>query len=202
MERILQFLHIRRSLPLAHVEARIMTENAGTNFLVSSFQNLCHPFRIRQKRTRKADAIKRSGSHFLCANIRIHASCGNDRNRHGLFYFLYLRQITIFRHVNRRMAPIPSVIRAVVAVEHVITSILQIARCPTRFVHISANFRVRFAGKGSLTESLRLGFHRIPQRDRKIFSTNALNLTNNVHRKTVPIFPTTTIGICAVIDVW
>ena len=95
------------------------------------------------------------------------------------------------------MRPIPSIICAVVAIQHIIARVLQIFCGFQPLFEISARFRVvvPFAGQRAGAESLRLGYDGITQRNGIIAAAAFLDRLYDFHRKAIAIFKRTAVFI-------
>ena len=112
-----------------------------------------------------------------------------------------LGQIAVFRHVDRRVRPVPRVIRAVVAVEHVIARVLQEFGCDLGFRHVAAGLHIFLAGQRALAEALGLGDDGIAQRDREVRAAGGLDGLDDLGGKAVAIFKAPAVFVGTLIDV-
>ncbi len=110
-------------------------------------------------------------------------------------------EVRVFWHVYRWMSPIPGVISAIIAIEHVISGILEVFCCFFAFFHIAARFHKLFARQGAAPKSFGFAYHAIAKAHWKIFSARFFDSFDDFHRKTVTIFKRTTIFIGPMVDV-
>ena len=99
------------------------------------------------------------------------------------------------------MTPVPGVVGAVVAVEHVVAGVLQIPDCAFRLFHIPACLSEIFSGKSALTESLRFGDHTVAQGNGEILPAFLLDGPDDLHREAVPVLEGAAVFIRPVIYV-
>ena len=163
MQGIHQVLIIRDTLVVAHVEAAIMAENARTDILFLVLHELCDPLGIRKERSGESGTVQLSFRNGFCGSRRIKTAGSYDRDVDKLPDMLNIGQIAVFRHVHRRMCPIPCIIGTVIAVQHVIACILQVLRCLFALFHVTSDFHIVFAGKRTFTEPLGFGNHTVAQ---------------------------------------
>ena len=114
---------------------------------------------------------------------------------------LDLRQIAVFGHIHRRVRPVPRVIRAVVAVEHIIARILQKLRGDLGLGHVAARLDILLAGQRALPEALGLRDDGIAQRHREIRAAGGLDGLDDLGGEAVAVFKTSAILIRALVDV-
>ena len=201
MQRVAQILIVRHALIVAHVEAAIVAENARADIGLAVFEHLGKPFRVSQEVASKARAVKFSCSDGLGCGIQRHAPRADDGDIDEVFDMLDLGQIAVFRHIHRRMRPVPRVIGSVVAVEHVIARILQEFRGNLGLGHVAACFDVVLAGQRALPEALGLRDDGIAQRHREIRAAGGLDGLDDLSGEAVAVFQTAAVLIRALVDV-
>ena len=162
MQGIRKCLIIGNALVMTHVKASVMTENTGTDIVLLSIHQLRYPFLVCQELTGKPGTVKPAIPDRICCHTGIHTSCTHHRNIHELTDMLHILKVTVFRHINRGMCPIPGIVGSIVAVEHVISGILQIFNRLLRLCHITSGFHILFPRQCSLAEALGLRFHAVP----------------------------------------
>ena len=141
---------------MAHVEAAIMAQDAWTDLCFLSCLHLHDPFRICQELSCKPGSVNLSFLDRFRSRTRIQPSCTYHRNINELPDMLRIFEVAVLRHIDRRMCPVPCIICAIVAIQHVIPGILQELRSPFAFFHVTACLGIRLARQGALAESLGL----------------------------------------------
>jgi hypothetical protein len=154
MDRVIEGLVIGHPLIVAHGEAAVVAADAGPDLIFLLIHQFGDPSGIGQELTGDAHRIDlvfldRLGGHF-----RIHPSGADDRDRDELLDVFDILEVAVLAHIYRRVGPIPGIIGAVIAVEHVVAGILEILRGLLAFGHIAADFDVIFARASRLLESL------------------------------------------------
>ena len=134
-------------------------------------------------------------------SVQRHAARADNGNVDELFDVLDLRQIAVFGHIHRRVRPVPRVIRAVVAVEHIIARILQKTsrRSRTRPCRGPPRHTPRRAAR--LPEALGLRDDGIAQRHWEIRAAGGLDGLDDLGGEAVAVFKTSAILIRALVDV-
>ena len=187
---------------MTHVEAAVVAQNTGTDVVLLIIHQLGHPFLVCQELSGESGTVNFSVSNGSRSRLRIHASGAYHRDIHEFTDMSHILQIAVFRHIDRRMCPVPGIIGSVITVQHIITGILQILCCFFGFCHITACFCEAFSGKCSLTEALGLGFHTVPKRHREILSADFFNLFYNLYCKTISVLKRSTIFIGSLIHIF
>ena len=141
---------------MCHIKAGVMTANTRLDIFFSVFHQFCNPCGIGKKLSCKSDSVNFIFFNSARSLLRSHSAGTNNRYVDKLFYVFHIFKVTVLRHISGRMSPIPSIICTVVAVEHIITCVLQVFCGTLRFFHISADFRILFAGQCTLAEALGL----------------------------------------------
>jgi hypothetical protein len=121
-------LIIAHAFIVAHIEAAIVAADAGTDLFGLIRHELADPSGIGQELTGDAHAIEFAFFDRFGADFGGHAARADDRDRDELLDVLDIFEVAVLRHIERRMAPIPSIVGAVIAVEHVVAGILEILR--------------------------------------------------------------------------
>ena len=163
MKGIKQVLIIGNAFVMGHVEAPVVTQDAGTDIFFPAFKQLCDPLRIRQELSGKSGAVDPSSRNSFCRCHRIHAAGTDHRDIHELPDVLYIFQVAVFGHIDRRMRPVPGIIGAVVAVEHIVSRILQVFCRELGLLHIAPGFLEFLARQCAAPEPLGLGHHAVAQ---------------------------------------
>ena len=119
-----------------------MAADARLDVLSSLLNQLCNPLRIDEELTSDCNRINPSVLHSLRTYLRIHPARADYRNIHKVLYMRNILKVAVFRHVLRRMRPVPCIVGAVVAVEHIIARILQVFCRALRLCHVTTDLRV------------------------------------------------------------
>ena len=124
MQRVRKILIVGHALVVAHIEAAVVAQNAGPDILGPALHQLGDPGLIGQEGPGKAHAVDFPGGNGLGGRLRHHAPRADHRNIHKLLDVLHILQIAVFRHIDGRVGPVPGIIGAVVAVEHIVARVL------------------------------------------------------------------------------
>ena len=178
-----------------------MTEDARADIVLTVLKHLGEPLRVGQEIPRKARAVQPACGNGLRGSVQRHAARADNGNVDELFDVLDLRQIAVFGHIHRRVSPVPRVIRAVVAVEHIIARILQKLRGDLGLGHVAARLDILLAGQRALPEALGLRDDGIAQRHREIRAAGGLDGLDDLSGEAVAVFKTSAILIRALVDV-
>ena len=201
MQRVAQVLIVRHALVVAHVEAAVVAEDARADIGLPVFKHLCEPFRVGQEVPREARAVELSCANGLGGSVQRHAARTDDGDIDEVFDMLDLCQIAVFGHVYRRMRPVPRIIRAVVAVEHVVARVLQKLRGDLGLGHVAACLDILLAGQRALPEALGLRDDGIAQRHREIRAAGGLDGLDDLGGEAVAVFKAPAILVRALVDV-
>ena len=109
---------------VAHIEATVMAENTWPDILRSTFHKLCDPLLVCKEWAGKACSVYLSFLDGSGGSKWVHSSSAYYRNIDKLSDMLNVLKVTVLRHIDRRVSPIPCVICSVVAVEHIVSSVL------------------------------------------------------------------------------
>ena len=101
---------------MAHVETAVMAQNARTDVFFLALHELCDPFGICQELSCESCAVDFAFRDRFRRNCRVHTPRAYDRNIHEVPDVFHVFEVAVFRHVDRRMRPVPRVIGAIVAV--------------------------------------------------------------------------------------
>ena len=189
------------ALVVGHVEAGVVAADAGVNFVFAALHELGDPLGIRQKLPRDAHAVQLARGNRLSRDAGGHSSRANHGNVHELLDVAGLLEVAVLIHIHRRMAPIPGVVGAVVAVEHIVAGVLKELRGPFAFLHVAPGFLKLFAGKRAFSEALRLGDDRVAQRHREVLSAGSLDGLYDFGREAVPVFEAAAVAVVAEVRV-
>ena len=187
MQGIHQVLIVGHALVVAHVEAAVVAEDAGADVLPPVLHQLRHPRRIGEEGARKARAVQLARGDGLRRGLRRQPPGADDGNVHEAADVAHVRKVAILRHVDRRMRPVPRVVGAVVAVQHVVARVLQEPCGKLGFRHVAPDLGVAFAGKRALPQPLGPGDDAVAQRHGEILPAGGLDGLDNLRREAVAV---------------
>ena len=101
------------------------------------------------------------------------------------------------------MRPVPGVVSAVVAVEHIVTRVLQISGGALALFHIPADFNVVLVvGNRAFTETFGLGYDRIAERYGVILAALGFYRLHYFHGETIAVFKTAAVFVRPLVGVF
>ena len=198
---VVQGLVVAHALVVRHVEAPVVAVDAGADVLLSPFERLGDPLRIGKILPRNAHRVDLAPSDGFGCRQRIHLARADDGDIDELLDVLDLFEVAVFGHVCRRMRPIPGVVGAVVAVEHIVSRILQILCGAFALFHVAAHFGVFLARERALAEALRLGDDGIAQRDGEVVAARLLDGLDDLDGEAVAVFKAAAVFVRAEVGV-
>ena len=201
MQRVAQVLIVRHALVVAHVEAAVVAEDAGADVVFAVLDDLGEPFRVREEIAREARAVEPAFGDGLCRGLERHAARADDGDIDEVLDVLDLGEVAVFGHIDRRVRPVPGVIGAVVAVEHVVARVLQEFRRDLGLCHVTPGLDVVLAGQRALAEALGLGDDGIAQRHREVRAAGGLDGLDDLGGEAVAVFQTPAVFVRALVDV-
>ena len=101
---------------MTHVEAAVMTQNAGTDVVLLIIHQLGHPFLVCQELSGESGTIDSSVCNSSRSRLRIHTSGAYHRDIHEFTDMRHILQIAVLRHIDRGMCPVPGIVSTVIAV--------------------------------------------------------------------------------------
>ena len=117
-----------------------------------------NPVVVNEVLTRYCNCVELACLDLLGGLNGIHSSCADYGLIGELLNMLNILKVAVIGHILRRMCPVPGVIGAVVAVEHIVACIGQILDCPLGLLHVTAELlEVGLVGHCALTPVLGLG---------------------------------------------
>ena len=170
MKRIAELLIVGNALIVAHIEAAAVAKDTGADILLPALDDLGEPLGVGKEVAGEARAVELAVGNCLCCGIEGHPAGANDGDIDKFLDMLDILKVAVLGHIDGRMCPIPCVIGAVIAVEHIIARILQILCGYLGLLHVSADLDVILAGESALTEALGLGDYRISERNGEILA--------------------------------
>ena len=184
VQRVIQLLLVGSALPLGEVEAAVVAADAGLDLVLAALHDLVDPLVVDKVLTGYCHGIYGAGGYLFRSHHRVHTA-GADHGLVGEFlYVLYILQVAVVRHVLWGMSPVPGVVGAVVAVEHIVSGVAQILDGPLGLLHVAAPLlKVRLIRHGALAPLLGLGDHGITQGDGEVGSGFSLDGLDYLHRE-------------------
>ena len=202
MQGVIEFLIVWNAFVVTHVEAAVVAEDARSDIIQIIVHQLGDPFIVSQELSGKTRAVDLSFLDRLCCRFRIHPACCYHRDAAVFFDVFHVFQVAVLRHVDRRMCPVPGIIGAVVAVEHVVSRFFQEFHRFFRFLHVSADFDVFLARQSAFTEIFRLGYDGIPQGYREVFPAFLLDRFYDLSGKTVTVFQRSAVFVLSFVHIF
>ena len=99
------------------------------------------------------------------------------------------------------MGPVPGIVGAVVAVEHIVAGILQVLDGLLGLGHIAAELHELLAGNGALAEALGLGHHGVTQGHGEVLAADGLDGLDDLHSEAVAVFEGAAVLVGTVVHV-
>ena len=178
-----------------------MTVDAGLDVLHPILQDLVDPLGIHQILAGDAHGVQTAGGDLLGGLGGIHLA-GADHGLGGkVLDVLHLGEVAVLRHIDRGMRPVPRVVGAVVAVEHVVSGVLQILDGLLGLGHVAAELHELLAGDSALTEALGLGHHGVAQRHREVLAAHGLDRLHDLHSEAIAVLEGAAVLVGTVVHV-
>ena len=168
------------ALVLGEIEAAVVAADAGLDLLFAALFELAQPFGVDEVLAGDGDRVQLAGGDLLRGHGGLHLTGADDRDVAEVLYVLDLGEVAVVRHVLWRMSPVPSVVGAVVAVEHVVAGVLQLLYDDLALGHVAAELDELFAGDGALEEVLRLRHDGVAQGDGEVAARSVLYVLDDV----------------------
>ena len=99
------------------------------------------------------------------------------------------------------MSPVPGVVGAVVAVEHCVALVGEVACGPLGLFHGAPHLDVVLAGERPLAEALGAAHHRVAKRHREVLACCVVDCVDNAHREAVAVLARAAVDVVAVVHV-
>ena len=139
---------------MAHIKASVVAQDTGTDIFLPSFHQFGHPCLISEEPPGESRAVDPAFCDCLCRCKRIHPPGAYNRNIHKLPDMLHIQKITILRHIDWRMRPIPGIVCSIIAIEHIVACILKILHRLFGFRHIPSCLLIVLSRQRAFPESL------------------------------------------------
>ena len=201
MQRIVHRLHVGCALGAVEVEAGVVAVDAGLDLLLAVLKELVDPFGIDEVLTADAHRVDAALGDLLGSELGLHLTGADDRLGGEVLDVLDIRNVAVGRHIDRRMRPVPGVVGAVIAVEHVVAGVLEILDGLFRLGHIAAELNKLLAGDGALAEALRLGDDGVAQRHGEVLAAQLLDLLHDLNGKAVAVLERSAVLVGTVVHV-
>ena len=163
VHRIVHALQVDRALVLGHVEAAVVAADAGLDLLLAALLQLVDPLVVDKVLAGDGDGVDLAFRDGFRGNGGFHLAGTYHRDIAEVLNVLDFGKVAVVRHVLRRMRPVPGVVGAVVAVEHVVAGVLQLLDHDLALGHVAAELDKLLAGHRALEEVLRLGDNGVAQ---------------------------------------
>ena len=158
MQRVTKMLNVGGACELGHVEAAVVTADTGLYLVFVSGLYFMDPVVINEILTCYCNCVELACLDLLGGLNGIHSPCADYGLIGELLNMLNILKVAVIGHILRRMCPVPGVIGAVVAIEHIVACIGQILDCPLGLLHVTAELlEVGLVGHCALTPVLGLG---------------------------------------------
>ena len=184
-----------------HCETAGVTGDAGLYLIHAPLAHLGYYLIVREELASDADAVYPACGNSLGGGVYLHASGAVYRLGSELLYMLNIAEIAVERHVYRRVRPVPCVVCAVIAGEHVIARVFEVLYRALGLRHIAANLGKYLAGNSTLTEALCLADDAVPQGYGEVLSAELLYLLHDLNGETVAVLKAAAVFVGAVVGV-
>ena len=160
-----------------------------------------HPLGVNQVLARYGDGVQLAGGDFARGDFGLHLTGTYDRDVAEVLYVLDVGEVAVVGHVLRRMRPVPGVVGAVVAVEHVVAGVLQLLDHDLALGHVAAELYELLAGHRALEEVLRLGDDGVAQGDGEVAARGVLYVLDYVGGVAQAVIQAAAVLVGAVVEI-
>ena len=202
MKRVAELLIVGNALIVAHIEAAAVAKDAGADILLPILDDLGEPLGVGKEVAGEACAVELAVGNCLGCDVEGHPAGANNWDINEILDMLDILKVAVLGHIDGRMCPIPCVIGAVIAVEHIIARILQILGRYLGLLHVSADLDVILAGESALTEALGLGDYRISERNGEILAAFLLDSLDYLGCETISVLKGAAVFVGPLIDIF
>ena len=179
-----------------------MAADAGLDLILTAFEDLVYPLMVDEVLARDGDSVESAGCDLFSGLDRIHTACADDGLGGIILYMLDIAEVAVIGHVLRRMCPVPCVVGAVIAVEHIIARVLKVLDGLLGFLHVTAELlEVLLIRHCALAPILGLGDDGVAQGDGEVTAAFALDGLNDLDRETVAVLEGATVLVGTVVHV-
>ena len=178
-----------------------MAADAGSNVLLAPLGQLGDPFAVCQELASKAHCVEIAIGHGLGAHVGVHATGADHGHVHKALDVLDVRKVAVLGHVDGGMRPVPGIVGAVVAVEHGVALVGEVARRPFGLLHGAAHLHVVLAGKRPLAEALGAADHRVAKGHGEVLACGVVDGADNAGREAVAVLARAAVDVAAVVHV-
>ena len=175
---------------------------AGLDLILAAFEYLMYPLVVNEILTRDGDSVELAGGDLLGGLDRVHTAGADDGLGGIVLYMLDIAEVAVIGHVLRRMRPVPCVVGAVVAVEHIVACVGKILNRALGLLHVTAELlEVLLIRHCALAPVLGLGDDGVAQGDGEVTAALALDGLNDLDRETVAVLEGAAVLVGTVVHV-
>ncbi|CDD09463.1 unknown [Clostridium sp. CAG:349] len=186
----------------SHIEAGVVAADAGVNRRDIVVHKLGYPCGIGKELTSNAQAVDFAFGDCFRANVGFHTAGAHDGNVNEFFDVSDVIEVAVLRHIGTGVSPVPGVVCAVVAVEHIVAGVLEIFCGSFAFFHIAADLNVVFAGKRAFAESFGFGNDGISQRNGEVVAARLFDGFNDFDGEAVSVFKRSAVFVRPLVGVF
>ena len=202
VQGVVHALEVRGAFELRHVEAAVVAADAGLDLILVAAEDLVDPLVVDEVLARDGHGVETAGGDLFSGLHGVHAAGADDRAARELLDVLDILEVAVIGHVLRRMCPVPGVVGAVVAVEHVIARVLEVLDGLLGLGHVAAELdEVGLVRHGALAPRLGLGHDGVAQRHREVGAGLTLDLLHDLDREAEAVLERAAVFVGAVVPV-
>ena len=201
VEAVEEVLLVGNTLVVAHVEAAVVAEDAWPDLVLAAFLELRDPGLVGEEGAGEAGRIQASRLYLIGRDIGVEAACRDDRDVDEGLDVLDVGEVAVLGHVDWRMGPVPGVVGAVVAVEHVVACVLEVLGGLLALSHVASGLLEVLSGQGTLPEALGHRAHRVAQRDGEVVTALGLDRLDDFDGEAVAVLEGSSILVTPVVEV-
>ena len=202
VQGVIHALEVRGALELGHVEAAVVAADAGLDLVLVAAEDLVDPLVVNEVLTRDGDSVETAGSDLFGSLHGVHTAGADDRAVGELLDVLDVLEVAVVGHVLRRMCPVPRIVGAVVAVEHVVAGFLEVLDSLLGLGHVAAELlKVGLVRHRALAPGLGLGDDGVTQGHREVGAGLTLDLLHDLDREAETVLERAAVLVGAVVPV-